>query len=393
MSGEKIFTTKNAKGKETINDDAVFEVMSSLASHNYEIFSEWGEQLAPYADILIEAFKNSVKGVFDSAIDSIKNGEQQLITVDAANINILELFKNSGLASALNGKDLKIGEQAWIDVTYDNIEQLQQIVSDGLKNKQITSTEADSIMASIEELYSTTANDVLTNLVKNVEEGVERSEIGNLANVLSNTSGKLVTAQELIDKKLFVYNEALGKYVYNLSGFESLIRSGAFELTLQQQNELLAQLEQADYDQGVEKVASEILSNRNKLTTDNLADLATRFGFSYDMIRNMVIDNGNGTFTMSLTNWKDLINKKIPELSGALLEVFSQEIDNIISSVTGLASGNGYTKVEDITKFTNQFEGMTLNGEELNFKNLFISDNPLSINCFGFLNDSTKYNF
>ena len=139
------------------------------------------------------------------------------------------------------------------------------------------------------------------------------------------------------------------------SSYEQMLKflnGSALDKTSKQYLELRAQLEKTQAEQDRTSQFADIISQRDKLNEDNIASLAEIFGTTYDRIQRMLSQNADGSYSMNLSTIQEMIDKGRITVSEEIKEIIANEIDSIISSLTGLGQlqGKGTTSIEDMQK-------------------------------------------
>lgn len=150
------------------------------------------------------------------------------------------------------------------------------------------------------------------------------------------------------------------------------LNSNIQNMSTKQYNDLRAKLEAANYKQSDEAIFANIIKNRESLNELNVADLANMLGYTYSYVANNILnDNGNGTYSIDLTQIQTLINQGRITVTDEMKELMANEIDNVISSITGLvgSQSKGYTNLADMQKFVNNLNKIA--GSNYGFQDLF----------------------
>lgn len=153
------------------------------------------------------------------------------------------------------------------------------------------------------------------------------------------------------------YNTTTGKFFMSLNqaaqviNAQSLIDEG---FTKQEANELIATLHKNTREKDIKTIASELVKNRESLTEENIASIATALGQTYDeVIATLQLQrNQDGTYRMNMNSILQLMNQKQGQLDTVLAQMIAEEIDNIIGNVSSIASnqGKGVTSYAEMQK-------------------------------------------
>jgi len=143
------------------------------------------------------------------------------------------------------------------------------------------------------EQYKNNTYSVLSDAVKDID-GMSQETAIRVADIFGNS------LQEAIDAGYLALNKITGKY--------EIVDEGAIrDLILralpqgEERNKLLAELDKNDVESKRYKAYSDLTKNYDKLSEDMVAALATQLGWSYETLRAILIDNGDGTYKMSLS--------------------------------------------------------------------------------------------
>lgn len=158
-------------------------------------------------------------------------------------------------------------------------------------------------------------------------------------------------------KTLADYNTTTGKFFISLNqaaqviNAQSLIDEG---FTKQEANELIATLHKNTREKDIKTIAVELVKNRESLTEQNIASIATALGQTYDdVIATLQLQrNQDGTYRMNMNSILQLMNQKKGQLDTVLAQMIAEEIDNIIGNVSNIASNQskGVTSYAEMQK-------------------------------------------
>ena len=178
--------------------------------------------------------------------------------------------------------------------------------------------------------------------------------IGSFDKFSYEAGQKLVRVLKIdaLPEDIFDVDPITGELISNYKDMLRILNESALNKTSKQYLELRAQLEKAQVGQDRTSQFTDIISKRDKLNEDNIASLAEIFGTTYDRIQRMLIQNADGSYTMNLSTIQEMIDKGRITVSEEIKEIIANEIDSIISSLTGLGQlqGKGTTSIEDMQK-------------------------------------------
>lgn len=158
----------------------------------------------------------------------------------------------------------------------------------------------------------------------------------------SNIGAKLVKLTEAnIDK----YNEAINK----------------LPLTPSEKAKEAANATKALYENSSDKMIEEIIKNNSSVSAEIFETMRQRFIGIYgeelgnERIKELFKNNRDGTYSIDLTQIQNLIEQGNFEVTNEVKELLANNINNIISSITGLvgSQSKGYTNLADMQKFVN----------------------------------------
>ena len=160
------------------------------------------------------------------------------------------------------------------------------------------------------------------------------------------------TVEDLINKDVFSVDETTGELSSTYQQMKAYLITNMHNMSNKQYNELRAQLEAANAKQTDINIFNDIISNRDKLSEENIASLATLLNTTYTAIRNMLTQNADGSYKMDLSTIQNLVEQSKIKVNEEFKELLANEIDSIISSLTGLGQlqGKGTTSIEDMQK-------------------------------------------
>lgn len=183
------------------------------------------------------------------------------------------------------------------------------------------------------------------------------NEITDSFNNFSYEAGqKLVRAVNALGGKLsmddFNMDPITGQLSISATNLSFILANYASKMTKEQYNTLRAQLDAAKSKENKTNKFNEIIANRDKLSEENIAYLATLLNKTYITVRNMLTQNADGSYKMNLSTIQNLVEQGKIKVNEEFKELLANEIDSIISSLTGLGQlqGKGTTSIEDMQK-------------------------------------------
>ena len=273
-----------------IDDDRIEELINAVVEGDISALNSLNPEFSSfYADILKYA-KKSQKEVLSNISDYI-NGDlsKKYITSDELNIGLLRNLKKLGLVKELGDGIFEV---------VDNIteKEFNLAVQQALSQGKITSEEAMSLMTGFHEnQYKNNTYNVLSNAIKDID-GMNMETAMRLADAMG------MDFQQAVNAGYLILNQATGKYEWV---DEDALRARILQmLPNEERNDLLAQLDKGSKKSKQFKAWSDAVKNYNKLSEEMVAAIATDLGWSYDTLRTLLIDNGDGTYRMSLTQVK-----------------------------------------------------------------------------------------
>ena len=345
---------QNKEGEQLYSDEEISDFITSIESGDFENLPK---NIKQYTSELWNVYKDAGKSVYESAINSIFNG-RQLVEVDATNIE--------ALSALLNRQDLKNGDQVWLDFA-NNIVGLREAI---LNNVKLTPETKRSLLSSLESKATELDNSTILKDVASSYEDLSYEVATKYARLLGAESLEEFLASSRTEISV---NES-GQYIADYNALWSKILNNQ-NLTLKERNEALASMAEQKQSQSDTAILSTIIQNRDKLNEENVAALATMLKTSYDVVIDAIHDNADGTYAINLAQLTDMLNKGNVEVSDAVTDLIANQINIIISSVTGLAGSQskGFTDLENMQKYVTSLreKGVTINGEEASLANLF----------------------
>ena len=384
-------------GKEKIQEmykgieNALFNYGSSVANLFNTVFSEQNWNKGDYSSLMNDprfALKNPLNNLFIE-FDDIFNSEEfnkyltgeQKYTINEPQIKKAVEKARSGVDKFLSDL-LNKGIDKFNPADYANegIEKstYNQMVED-LKNfgnnyvdfiKKYadltgkTESEIDSLIA---QAYNKQNENNAYNALKDI--------VGSFDQISFEAGQKIVRSIEGFELEDFDTDPITGSLQLSYEKALELLNEGIKDKTSKEYNELRAQIEKRQTDLSTSKILSNIIQNRSKLSEENIAAMANIFKTSYETIERSLIKNNDGTYTIGLDKIQEMIDKAQLVLGHSVSELFSNEIDAIIKSITGITSdqSKGFTDLSSMQKYVKGLrdKGVKLNGKNLNFDQLF----------------------
>lgn len=393
FEGENLSKIGKEKIKEMYKgiEDALFNYGSSVANLFNTVFSEQKWNKGDYSSLMSDprfVIKNPLKNLFPK-FDDIFNSEEfnkyltgeQKYTINEPQIKKAVEKARSGVDKFLSDL-LNKGIDKFNPADYANegIEKstYNQMVED-LKNfgnnyvdfiKKYadltgkTESEIDSLIA---QAYNKQNENNAYDALKDI--------VGSFDQISFEAGQKIVRSIEGFELEDFDTDPITGSLQLSYEKALELLNEGIKDKTSKEYNELRAQIEKRQTDLSTSKILSNIIQNRSKLSEENIAAMANIFKTSYEIIERSLIKNNDGTYTIGLDKIQEMIDKAQLVLGHSVSELFSNEIDAIIKSITGITSdqSKGFTDLSSMQKYVKGLrdKGVKLNGKDLNFDQLF----------------------
>ena len=375
----ELFLSRLNDTKETpLSNKEFTAIINAITSGDLQSITD--QDVLTYISTLYKYYQNAEKTLYKSALDSITNGPQ-LIEVTNQNRAFLKKY-----ATKTNGEKFsqyewpKLGSQVWLDFTKEDIDILQTQIQQSLAEGAITKNDAESLLASIHaEKYKDNLYNSLENVIKSYD-SVSYETIQSLANALNKTIDDLLGGQEgsiFRDIAPVSINDD-GTFKVNLERLDTFLMLQYDKLSNDSYNKIRAQLEQAKFAQDKFSIINKIVTNRNKITQEDIGNFATALGERYEIIEDLLQPNADGTYTLDLATIQQLINEGKIEINEELSQLIANEIDNIISSLTGLGTlqNKGTTNIEDMQKRVAAINQQL--GQSFSMQDLFVYDEQLN---------------
>lgn len=375
----ELFLSRLNDAKETpLSNEEFTAIINAITSGDLQSITD--QDVLTYISTLYKYYQNAEKTLYKSALDSITNGPQ-LIEVTNQNQAFLKKY-----ATKTNGEKFsqyewpKLGSQVWLDFTKEDIDILQAQIQQSLAEGAITKNDAQSLLASIHaEKYKDNLYNSLEQVIKSYD-SVGYETIQSLANALNKTIDDLLGGQEgsiFKDIAPVSINDD-GTFKVNLERLDTFLMLQYDKLSNDSYNKIRAQLEQAKFAQDKFSIINKIVTNRNKITQEDIGNFATALGERYEIIEDLLQPNADGTYTLNLATIQQLINEGKIEINEELNQLIANEIDNIISSLTGLGTlqNKGTTNIEDMQKHVAAINQQL--GQSFSMQDLFVYDEQLN---------------
>ena len=345
---------QDEEGKQLYTDEEISNFMATIKSGDFESLPE---NIKKYTSELWNVYKDAGKSVYESAINSIFDG-RQLVKVDATNIE--------ALSALLNRQDLKNGDQVWLDFAND-IDSLREAI---LNNVKLTPETKRSLLSSLESKATELDDSAILKDVASSYEDLSYEVATKYARLLGVGSLEEFLASGRTEISV---NES-GQYIADYDALWNQILTNQ-NLTLKERNEVLASMAKQRQSQSDTAILSTIIQNRDKLNEENVAALATILGKSYEAVLKLLHQNADGTYSVSLGTLQAKIASGRVEVTDAIMDLFATEIDEIVSSITGLAGSQskGFTDLGSMQKYitTLREKGIEINDEQASLQNVF----------------------
>lgn len=184
------------------------------------------------------------------------------------------------------------------------------------------------------------------------------------------------TVEMLLKGGIFSQN-AQGNLITGYNNIQFMLDNYTEKLTDKEYNELRAKLEAANNKQKNEVLFANLIKNRQSLNEMQVSDLANLIGTTYKNVLQLLNDNGNGTYTLSLSTIQTIISQGKVQITDEIQQLIANEIDSIIASLNGLGDiqSKGTTKIADMQKQVAEIN--KLSGQNYTMQDLFTYSDTL----------------
>ena len=313
-----------------------------------------------YASDILKYYQDINKNVYDKLISGLDS--QQYINADEFNAETLQSLETAGLVEKISGEGSKAIYKTLDKMTDEQLNLFAQTIA----NSNMIEADKQKMLASIHtEQYEHNVVDAFSSIV------------GSFDSFSYEAGQKLALAlgKDLSDVNTMFSTDAAGNLVASYDNLIEWLNTSGLDKTSKQYNDLRAKLEAHQRELSTDKILTDIIQNRDKLDEENIASLAQILKVSYDTVIRMVHQNADGTYTINLATLVAQLDYKQVELSDAVIDLIANQMDAIISSVTGLAGSQskGFTNLGSMQKYVTSLreKGVTINGEEASLDNLF----------------------
>ena len=297
-----------------------------------------------YASDILKYYQNINKNVYDKLISGLDS--QQYINADEFSAETLQSLEVNGLVEKISGEGSTAIYKTLDKMTSEQLDLFAQTII----NSNLIKADKDKMLASIyTEKYEDNIYEGLSGVVDNFDKF--SYEAGQK---LANSLGTSV--ENLISKDIINVDKITGdlsiSYTKMLDYLPDNFIDNAGNMTIKQYNELRAKLEAKANKEDKAQIFNNIVKNRDKLSEENIAALGTILNKNYVDVTKMLHQNADGTYALDLTTISQLINEGKIKINDELNQLIANEIDNIISSLTGLGTlqNKGTTSIEDMQK-------------------------------------------
>lgn len=343
----------------------VFEVYNSIRKKQ---FGDLSEEVKPYIAELWKYIDGLTKGIFDQAINSFKDGSSQL--VQATTPEQQALLRTLGAVEVAENQFL-------LAITKDNLETLKTSIEEAAQMGEISVKQAQSLLTDISATeYEDNLYNALTNVIDNYNSfGLDVAF--SLANALDTS------VEALIQKEYLLLDEKTGQYFIN--GFDKLKElityykgDSSNKRIVEQYNKLIANARKAEAEASLTYIATDFITNRDKLTEENIQALATALNKSYEEVEQYLIANADGTFRIDLTTIKDLLNDN-DNFNAITSQLISSQINGILGNLkTALQNQSSGFGFEEIQTYTQQIKDLIGRDNVIFTEPLFEFNNELN---------------
>jgi len=184
------------------------------------------------------------------------------------------------------------------------------------------------------------------------------------------------TVEVLLKGGMFSQN-AQGNLITGYNNIQFMLDNFTEKLTDKEYNELRAKLEAANNKQKNEVLFANLIKNRQSLNEMQVSGLANLIGTTYNNVLQLLNDNGNGTYTLSLSTIQTIISQGKVQITDEIQQLIANEIDSIIASLNGLGDiqSKGTTKIADMQKQVAEVN--KLSGQNYTMQDLFTYSDTL----------------
>jgi len=318
-----------------------------------------------YASDILKYYQDINKNVYNKLISGLDS--QQYINADEFSAETLQSLEIAGLVEKISGEGSTAIYKTLDKMTSEQLDLFAQTIA----NSNLIKADKDKMLASIHtEKYEDNIYEGLSGVVDNFDKfSYEAGQ--KLANSLGTSVENLITDTTFkVDKAgnlSIEYAEIYSKL--NEAWVRGLIDNKQF-------NELSAKLSQHKTDIDTSNIIRNIISNRDKITEENIGQLANALNKTYGrVIQDLNLQqNDDGTYRLNIVN---LWNNFQKQMNDTLRDYVASEIDSVISSMTGLAGSQskGYTDLASMQAYIKSLNQMNIingkTGEAFTFNELF----------------------
>lgn len=335
------------------------DVEGQLSAINQLDFDNLDEAVKPYISELYNLVNGLSKGVFDKALSSIKGEGPQFIDTTGGTDEQRALIKRLG-------GETSDGIHYILDLTVQDIAQTQAEIIQAIKDGTITQQQGDSFLADLHTTeYEHNVYDAFSGLVKTYDNFSYEA-----AQSFLRAMGDTRTPEEL-----FGASDAAGNFATSYELMSGLLDSKIGELGVKRYNELKAQLESKQHELSDTAVLSTVIQNRDKLSEENVASLATLLKKPYDEVLEILHQNADGTYSINLSTIIAELDHAGIVINEAISNLIADQINTVLTNITGLAGSQskGFTDLASMQKYISALreQGVTIDGQEASFQNLF----------------------
>lgn len=346
------------------------DIDTQLSHINKGEYDKLTPEIQLYTAELYDYVNKIQKDIFDKAISSISGEGPQMIDATDATEAQKEIL------NAL-GKEVPSGKYL-IDLSLKNIQEVQEQIRTAIRTGIITQKQGNDYMA---ELHKIEFGDNLSNSVQDVLKSyndIGYDALQSLANALNTSVDTLIGGGQFKDIAPFEIKDN-GNFKANLERLNEFLSAHYYELSNESYNSIRALFEQASFNENQNKniIFNKLVANRNKITEEDIGNLATALNTRYDAIKEILIANDDGTYQLNLATIKELINTYQIEITDELEQLLANEIDSIIASLNGLGDiqSKGTTKIADMQKQVAEIN--KLSGQNYTMQDLFTYSDTL----------------
>ena len=345
--------------KTLISSGQIDTFLSNVGSNRAQLYAFMNggiitDALLPYYEQLSEYLSQGTQEVLDGAIKLLKGETNQVaIKVTEGNRRLINKVFD---AQVKNGDTALISRQLMQSKVGQYIDEINNDATKTIEQKQ----------KEIADLWSAYYNKV--------------SPYDAIKAVLDSPDSFDITAyQNLSDdfKKLVSINTETGKFSIALNQITDQMLQNS-NLSTKQINEFKAKIESQTRKQSAATVINEIVKNRQALTEENITSLANLLNKDYDEVIDQLKlnKNDNGTYSINLSELRQLINQKNLELNNQIQQMIGEIIQNAIDAVKTVFTNqeNGYTNYSDMQKIVNSIQQFGFN---YSFDELFTFNDQL----------------